>query len=187
MRSTRGRSAAAERYGPKNGRPLGRVWEDVKGRRISSRSRRPRFPDHQAGNLTRAAALYRDVLKGNPNNIHALHYLGIVEASVGNLKEAKSLIARSLSGQSPNIPYLENYATVLCQAGDYQSAVETCQQGLRLAPRSASLLYVSAVSLLKPNLFDDFLAQFDKLISVQPNNVVALNERGTVLAQMNKR
>ena len=144
------------------------------------------FSYHQAGNLTRAAALYRDVLKGDPNNVHALHYLGIVEASVGNLEEAKSLIARSLSGQSPNIPYLENYATILCQAGDYQSAVETCRQGLRLAPRSTSLLYVSAVSLLKLNLFDDSLAQFDKLISVQPNNVVALNERGTVLAQMNK-
>ena len=107
------------------------------------------FSYHQAGNLTRAAELYRDVLKTDPDNIHALHYLGIVEASAGKLESAKSLIARSLSGHSPNIPYLENYATILCQAGDYQSAIQACQEGLRLAPRSASLLYVSAVSLLK--------------------------------------
>jgi len=107
------------------------------------------FSYHQGGNLTRAAELYRDVLKTDPDNIHALHYLGIVEASAGKLESAKSLIARSLSGHPPNIPYLENYATILCQAGDYQSAIQACQEGLRLAPRSASLLYVSAVSLLK--------------------------------------
>ena len=74
------------------------------------------FSYHQAGNLTRAAELYQDVLKNDPRDIHALHYLGIVEASAGNLENAKSLIARSLSGQTPNIPYLENYATILCQA-----------------------------------------------------------------------
>ena len=76
------------------------------------------FSYHQAGNLTRAAELYQDVLKNDPRDIHALHYLGIVEASAGNLENAKSLIARSLSGQTPNISYLENYATILCQAGD---------------------------------------------------------------------
>jgi cytochrome c-type biogenesis protein CcmH/NrfG len=62
------------------------------------------FSYHQAGNLTRAAELYQDVLKNDPRDIHALHYLGIVEASAGNLENAKSLIARSLSGQTPNIP-----------------------------------------------------------------------------------
>jgi protein O-GlcNAc transferase len=107
------------------------------------------FSYHQGGNLTRAVELYRDVLKTDPDNIHALHYLGIVEASAGKPESAKSFIARSLSGHPPNIPYLENYATILCQAGDYQSAIQACQEGLRLAPRSASLLYVSAVSLLK--------------------------------------
>ncbi|MGB8284910.1 MAG: hypothetical protein WCE74_28800, partial [Pseudolabrys sp.] len=96
------------------------------------------FSYHQAGNLTRAAELYQDVLKNDPRDIHALHYLGIVEASAGNLENAKSLIARSLSGQTPNIPYLENYATILCQAGDYESVIRACQQGLRLAPRGSS-------------------------------------------------
>lgn len=144
------------------------------------------FSYHQAGNLTRAAELYQDVLKNDPRDIHALHYLGIVEASAGNLENAKSLIARSLSGQTPNIPYLENYATILCQAGDYESVIRACQQGLRLAPRSASLLYVSAVSLLKLKRFEDSVLQFDKLIATEPNHFVAINERGSVLAQMDK-
>ena len=144
------------------------------------------FSYHQAGNLTRAAELYQDVLKNDPRDIHALHYLGIVEASAGNLENAKSLIARSLSGQTPNIPYLENYATILCQAGDYESVIRACQQGLRLAPRSASLLYVSAVSLLKLKRFEDSVLQFEKLIATEPNHFVAINERGSVLAQMDK-
>ena len=95
------------------------------------------FSYHQAGNLTRAAELYQDVLKNDPRDIHGLHYLGIVEASAGNLENAKSLIARSLSGQTPNIPYLENYATT------GRNRHPSLPTGLRLAPRSASLLYVS--------------------------------------------
>jgi predicted O-linked N-acetylglucosamine transferase (SPINDLY family) len=144
------------------------------------------FSNHQAGNLTRAAELYRDVLKSDPDNTHALHYLGVIEAGAGNFKSAKSLMARSLSSQPMNVPYLENYATILCQAGDYQSALQACQEGLQLAPRSASLLYVSATSLMKLKRLDGSISQFDKLIAIQPNHAVAINERGSVLALMNK-
>ncbi|MGB8555106.1 MAG: hypothetical protein WCD73_17440, partial [Pseudolabrys sp.] len=75
-------------------------------------------------------------------------------ASAGNLENAKSLIARSLSGQTPNIPYLENYATILCQAGDYESVIRACQQGLRLAPRgsSATLKALSSLTSQTPCL-----------------------------------
>jgi protein O-GlcNAc transferase len=141
---------------------------------------------HQAGRLDNAAKMYRQVLGSDPDNALALHYLGVVEASLGNLERAKSLMARSLEMRPLNIPFLENYATILSQSGDYESALAICRQGLQASGNNASLLYVSAVSLYKLNRLEESVAQFDKLLVIQPYHIAAMNERGTVLADLNK-
>ena len=101
---------------------------------------------HQKGDLNGAANLYRQLIKKNPNNFDALHYFGVIEAAVGNIEQAKLLMSRSLSAQPPNVRFMENYATFLWQTGDYKSALNVCQQGLRLNNANTSLLYVSAIS-----------------------------------------
>jgi protein O-GlcNAc transferase len=142
------------------------------------------FSFHQTGNLKEAAKLYRALIKTNPNNFHAQHYLGVIEATVGNIDQAKLLMARSMSIQPPNIQFIENYATILLQAGDPKSALEVSQQGLQLNNANTSLLYVSAMSLFKLSRLHESITQLDKLLSLQPNHIVALNERASVLAEM---
>jgi tetratricopeptide (TPR) repeat protein len=88
--------------------------------------------------------------------------------------------------QPPNVQFLENYATILCQIGDYESALQVCQQGLQHNRSSVSLLYVSAISLFKLYRLKDSITQFDKLLLIQPNHIASLNERGSVLAEMGK-
>ena len=67
----------------------------------------------------------------------------------GDFVQAKIHMARSLSATPPNIQFIENYATILFQAGDAQSAVDLCQKGLNLNANSATLLYVWAVSYFR--------------------------------------
>ena len=141
---------------------------------------------HQKGDLREAAKLYRELVKRNPNNFHALHFLGLVEAGAGNIEQAKPLMARSLFIQPPNVQFVENYATLLYRAGDYDAALEICRKGLQLANSSASLLYIYAVSLFRLDKLPDSLAQFDKLLRLQPKHAAALNERGSVLARMSQ-
>ena len=138
---------------------------------------------HQAGDFGKAASIYQELIKSG-NNSHALHYLGVIEAATGNFKQAKSLMARSLATQPLNIQFLENYASVLFQAGDYQSALDACQQGLELNGNAPSLLYICAISLYKTKNFEDLIRHFDRLLSLQPGNIAAINERGSVLAEM---
>jgi protein O-GlcNAc transferase len=142
------------------------------------------FSLHQAGDLNKAAHAYREILKSDPNNFQALHYLGVVEAYFGNTEQAKSLIARSVSLQPENIQYLENYSAVLFQTGDYKTALQICQQGLLLASANCALLYVSAISLFKLKRLQESLTHFDRLLLIQPNHVAAINERGSLLAEM---
>jgi protein O-GlcNAc transferase len=154
----------------------------------------PRIDDHQIlqtaivlqqkGNLNEAAKLYRQLIKSGPNNYYALHFLGVIEATVGNIEQAKLLMSRSLLIQPSNIQFMENYATVLYQAGDYGSALEVCRQGLKLNNANPLLLYVNAISLFNLSKFQESVTQFDKLLLIQPNHIAALNERGSVLAEM---
>ena len=142
------------------------------------------FALHQKGDLNKAANLYREVILRNPKNFHALHFLGVIEAGAGNIEQAKLLMVRSLAIKPPNIDFIGNYASILFQAGDYKTAVQVCRDGLQLSKNSASLLYVSAVSLFKLDDLQQSLAQFDRLLAADPNHIAGINERGSVLAEL---
>jgi predicted O-linked N-acetylglucosamine transferase (SPINDLY family) len=142
------------------------------------------FSLHRSGKFNDAAKLYRKIIKWNPRSIHALHSLGVIEAANGNLIEAARLMARSLSVQPTNIQFIENYATVLCQLGDYRTALDVSLKACSIDGTRSHLLYVSAVSFLKLRRLQDSLLQFDKILLQDPNHVAAMNERGTVLLEM---
>jgi predicted O-linked N-acetylglucosamine transferase (SPINDLY family) len=139
---------------------------------------------HQAGQLNKAANIYREILAHNPDNHNALHYLGLLEAQMGHFERARPLIARSLELQPANKQVRENYATILVKAGRHDSAIQTCNEGLRSDPTNACLLYVSATAFFKLRRLPESLRLFDKLLTVQPDHVVSINERGSVLAEM---
>ena len=130
-----------------------------------------------------AAKLYRQVIKDDKKNYHALHFLGVTEAETGNFKQAKRLMARSLSIQPPNVQFIENYATVLFQAGDYEAALIYARRGLRLNDNSITLTDERA-RVIQTRQVSKSVAQFDRLLLIQPNHVAAHNERGSVLAMM---
>jgi tetratricopeptide (TPR) repeat protein len=62
--------------------------------------------------------------------------------------------------------------------------VQICDEALRSHPRNIDLLYVSAIALLKLKRLTESLRRFDKLLALQPDHLVAINERGCVLAEM---
>ena len=145
---------------------------------------RTAYSFHQRGDIGQAAKLYRELINANPNAFHALHLLGIIEASSGNFDKAKPLMARSLGIYPPNIEFFENYAALLSQLPDYPAALEICDQGLKLRSNSVALLYVRAGCLLKLERLAESIEQFDKLLRLQPKHAPALNDKAVALAQM---
>ncbi len=145
---------------------------------------RTAFSLHQAGQLDKAASVYRQILKIDPDNSYALQYLGVIEASLGHFDQAKSLMMRSVLINPSNIQFIENCATVLVQVGDYDSALQMCQKGLALNKANVPLSYVSAIAKYKLRQLPESLEQFDKVLALAPNHIAAINERGSVLAEM---
>jgi tetratricopeptide (TPR) repeat protein len=139
---------------------------------------------HQAGQLDQAAELYRQIISRDAKNFYAMHYLGMIESSLGNCERAKALLHCSLAIEPPSVQFVENYATILFQMGDYKSALENAKRGLDLTPSNAGLLYVAALSLFKLERLEESIIQFDKLLAIAPNHVAAINDRGAVFAEM---
>ena len=139
---------------------------------------------HKAGQFDRARNIYREILARNPGHYNALHYLGLLEAQLGNFEPAISLIGRSLKLQPGNKQIRQNYASILVKAGRHDSAIQACNEGLRSDPTNVYLLYLSAVALFQLRRLPESLRQYDKVLKVKPDHAIAINERGAVLAEM---
>ena len=144
------------------------------------------FLQHQAGNVTAAANLYKDLITRDPQNHQAIHYLGVIEAGFGNIEQAKALMARSVSLQPKNVQFAENFASLLFQLSDYDLAIQVCNRALPLDEKNAALRYVLAISLLKLKRFEESAGEFDALLSIHPNHIAALNERSAAYAEIKK-
>jgi protein O-GlcNAc transferase len=144
------------------------------------------FSLHRSGKFADAAKLYRKIIKRNPTQSHALHSLGIIEAADGNRAEAARLMARSLSVQPANVPFMQNYATVLCQLEEYKTASEVCLRGLEADGSNTYLLYVAAGALFKQGQLQDALHKFDQLLSREPSHIAGITERSSVLLAMDQ-
>ena len=141
---------------------------------------------HQQGKLVEASDIYQELLKENPNNYDALHFLGIVKASFGQPTEARELIERSLKATRKNTAYIENYLAVLFQIGDYERMAEISAIAIRENGRTEPFQYALAVALLKLGRPQDAITEFDSLLSKNPNHLAGNNEKASALAELKK-
>jgi protein O-GlcNAc transferase len=138
---------------------------------------------HNKGDVAAAVKLYRRIISTNPNNLDALHLLGVVEAAAGNIDRAKSLMARSLQSKPVNVQFIENYAAVLHRAGEHEAAIKLCQDNLKFAPTSAVLLHASAAALLARERHSEALGQLKQLLAHHPNHFPGHFMLGSALAK----
>ncbi|HYF07115.1 MAG TPA: tetratricopeptide repeat protein, partial [Acetobacteraceae bacterium] len=72
---------------------------------------------HQAGDLARAEALYRAVLRARPEDPNALHLLGVALRQRGRLDEALPLLDRAVAIRPDNALFRANRGAALADAG----------------------------------------------------------------------
>lgn len=138
---------------------------------------------HDKGDIAAAAKLYRRIIDANPNNLHAVHFLGVAEAAAGNIDRAKLLMTRSLQSKPVNVEFIENYAAVLHRAGEHDELVQLCQHGLQFAPTSLGLLHGSAAGLLAMSRHPEAIEQLTRLLAHHPRHFPAHFMLGSALAK----
>ncbi len=89
---------------------------------------------HRAGRLDEAEAIYRRILKVDPDNAEALHLLGVVAGQRGDHDECVRLIERAISHE-PDVPkYHANLGTVLRELRRIDEAVQAFERAVALDP-----------------------------------------------------
>lgn len=94
------------------------------------------------GQLLQAEAMYREVLRAQPEHATALHLLGIVLAQTGRPHEAVDFLYRSATLRPHDAVNLHNLAGSLHATGALEEALQASQKSLELNP-----VYVSAYCL----------------------------------------
>src|SRR6267142_2657255 len=78
---------------------------------------------HQAGRLSQAETLYRQILQVEADHADALHNLGLIASQVGNHEIAVELIGKAISTRPSNSIYHSNLGLALQNQGKLDEAV----------------------------------------------------------------
>jgi predicted O-linked N-acetylglucosamine transferase (SPINDLY family) len=92
---------------------------------------------HQAGRLREAEALYRQILRQEPNHADALHLLGVVAHQHGQHDLAAELIGRAIAQCGDRAAYHSNLAETYRAQGKLAEAEQSLRRALALDPDSA--------------------------------------------------
>ncbi|MBF0587519.1 MAG: tetratricopeptide repeat protein [Magnetococcales bacterium] len=89
---------------------------------------------HEAGHLTDAEALYRQLLTTHPQHAMAWHRLGLLALQVGQPQQASQFIGESLRLEPNDVAALCNMGHALASFGEFDTAITHLQQATALQP-----------------------------------------------------
>jgi len=96
---------------------------------------------HQAGRLSEAEALYREILVREPAHAEALHLLGVIAYQSGNYVQARALIEAAIGADARQAAYYSNLGNVFMALGQADAAAVAYRHALLLNPNYAEAHY----------------------------------------------
>ena len=142
--------------------------------------------DHRAGRLREAENAYRRVLEQQPQNVDALHLLGVIAGMSGDFQQAAELIGRAAAIQPANADILCNFGNALRQTGQIQGAAETYLRAAQLRPLDADPLLEAGSLLIQLRDYERALEVLHKAVAIAPHRGHIHRELGIALHQLQR-
>lgn len=141
---------------------------------------------HQAGQLSMAERLYRQILHFSPNNVLANHHLGIIAHQTGKYAIAAKLIGKALSIK-PDYPEAHyNLGNTLKKLGKSNEAVECFRKAISIKTDYSKAYYNLGNTLHEQGKLDEAEGCFRKALSINQNYTEVLNSLGVILQVQKK-
>lgn len=139
------------------------------------------FRLHQSGQLKAAGAAYLKVIQADPNNVDALHLLGLVARAQGDHMTAEQMIRRALvvNPQFGDAHY--NLGNTLKDLGRLEESIASYREALRIQPNNPTAHYNIGNALRGLNRTEEAIAAFRHALGIKPEYVEALHNLGTAL------
>ena len=141
---------------------------------------------HQAGQLAKADACYRHVLKAEPNHADAVHLLGVIALQVGRYDVAVDLIRQAIRLNGNNPDYFSDLGNACFSQGNFEAAVAACREVIRLAPGGANGHCNLGTALFHLGKLDEAVAAYHEALRIKPDYAEAHGNLGTALYEQGK-
>ncbi len=126
---------------------------------------------HQAGQLAEAERIYRQVLAVEPDNAHALHYLGVLALQARQFAAAVDLIGRAIRVDRMQAAFHANLGEAHRHLAAFSEAVKCFQTALKLAPDVAQLHTMLAGALAAQGEWTEAAAALREALRLKPEDV----------------
>jgi hypothetical protein len=123
---------------------------------------------HQQGDLHAAEALYQQVLRTEPTNALAQHYLGVIAYQQLRFDEARTMIERALVGNERQPDFHNNLGLVLQRLGEVDRAIWCFEQARVLKPDYVEAHSNLGLALQDQRRYEEALACFDRALALRP-------------------
>jgi predicted TPR repeat methyltransferase len=141
---------------------------------------------HQAGNLSAAENLYRQVLQSEPNHADAIYLLALVCHVQGRTADSSTLYEQYLR-LKPEVAEIHNALGVSYAAqGRLTEAVACYRRAVQLKPDLAEAFNNLGYLLTMQKDWDQAAAALRRALDLKPNYPEALNNLGIVLFQQQR-
>ncbi|MGA2582602.1 MAG: tetratricopeptide repeat protein [Tepidisphaeraceae bacterium] len=140
----------------------------------------------QAGRLSEATDLSRQVLAKAPENPQALFLLGLVSAQSGRPQAAAELLTRVVRLRPNNAPAYFNLGYALQDLGRFDEAIAAFKRVLEIMPKSAEAHASIGNVLRDKGQLDNAVAAFKQAIAINPQLAGAHSNLATVLRDLDR-
>ena len=141
---------------------------------------------HQSGRLSKAEAIYRQILLAEPSHADALHLLGAIFNQRGNNDIAAELINKAIQADSSQAIYYNSLGKSLREQGKLDAAIASYRQALLLKPDYAEAYNNLGVALLIQGKQDKAVASYRQALLLKPDYFETYKNLGFALLKQGK-
>lgn len=136
---------------------------------------------HRSGKMQEAEKAYHEALKLDPNNVDAMHLLGVLSSHTGRHDAAAEWIGKAIA-ISPSVPALYlNLGNVYQAQGKLDQAIESFSRALELKPDFAEAHLNLGNAYQTRRNYTAAIAHYEKALALKPEHPDALLSLGNVL------
>jgi len=125
---------------------------------------------HRSGRLDEAEKAYLEVLEDDPDNVDALHYLGVLRHQQGRSYQALELVSRAINLKPDAVDAINNLGNIYLQLGAGVEATVAYQHALGLRPDHPDALRNLGIArrTLEPHV--ESVKRYQRAIELDPAN-----------------
>ena len=138
---------------------------------------------HQSGNLAQAKLIYDELNEIESDRFEILHFLGTLEAQMGNHSRAIELLKKAITINSSISDTFSNLGNALIEIEDFASAVVCYDHSIALNANRPNDFCNRGIALLQLKQFNDSIESFNTAINLNPNLASAHLNLGNCLIQ----